>query len=61
MAYTAKQAEKDAKSLGFKEISQKGSHKKMRHADGRTVIIPVHTGDLSLGVEHTVKKSLGLK
>ena len=28
---------------GFREVSQKGSHVKMRHDDGRTVIIPMHS------------------
>lgn len=27
---------------GFRKVSQKGSHLKMRHEDGRTVIIPMH-------------------
>jgi predicted RNA binding protein YcfA (HicA-like mRNA interferase family) len=27
---------------GFREVSQKGSHLKMRHDDGRVVIIPMH-------------------
>ena len=28
--------------FGFFTVSQKGSHLKMRHFDGRTVIIPMH-------------------
>lgn len=27
---------------GFGEISQRGSHRKLRHVDGRTVIVPLH-------------------
>ena len=27
---------------GFQVVSQKGSHKKLRNADGRTVIVPIH-------------------
>ena len=27
---------------GFTEVSQRGSHRKLRHADGRTVIVPMH-------------------
>ena len=27
---------------GFKRKSQKGSHLKMRHADGRIAIVPMH-------------------
>jgi len=40
--------------LGFVIISQKGSHIKMRHSDGRTAIIPNHKsikkGTLKKGV-----------
>ena len=28
--------------VGFAEISQRGSHVKLRHPDGRTVIVPIH-------------------
>jgi predicted RNA binding protein YcfA (HicA-like mRNA interferase family) len=28
--------------LGFAEISHRGSHVKLRHADGRTAIVPLH-------------------
>lgn len=27
---------------GFAQISQRGSHVKLRHADGRTAIVPLH-------------------
>jgi predicted RNA binding protein YcfA (HicA-like mRNA interferase family) len=27
---------------GFVRVSQKGSHVKLRHADGRTAIVPMH-------------------
>lgn len=27
---------------GFVEVSQRGSHMKLRHEDGRTVIVPIH-------------------
>jgi predicted RNA binding protein YcfA (HicA-like mRNA interferase family) len=27
---------------GFVQVSQKGSHQKWRHANGRQVIVPVH-------------------
>jgi predicted RNA binding protein YcfA (HicA-like mRNA interferase family) len=29
---------------GFQVIGQKGSHVRMRHADGRVVTVPVHAG-----------------
>lgn len=27
---------------GFDQVSQRGSHVKLRHSDGRTAIIPLH-------------------
>jgi len=30
--------------LGFVEVRQRGSHKRFRHADGRTTTVPVHPG-----------------
>jgi len=30
--------------LGFKAIRQKGSHKFFRHDDGRTTVVPMHSG-----------------
>ncbi len=28
--------------LGFTEVHRKGSHVKMKHADGRVIIVPFH-------------------
>lgn len=33
------------KKLDFKFIRQKGSHMFFKHSDGRTTIIPYHSGD----------------
>ena len=34
--------------LGFREVRQRGSHKRFRHPDGRATTVPVHAGrDLS--------------
>ena len=30
---------------GFAEVRTKGSHHFMRHADGRTTVVPVHAGE----------------
>ncbi len=31
--------------IGFQIIRQKGSHVFMRHPDGRTTLVPVHSGE----------------
>ncbi|MAG78992.1 hypothetical protein CMI40_01300 [Candidatus Pacearchaeota archaeon] len=33
------------KKLGFKFIRQRGSHMFFKHSDGRTTVIPHHSGD----------------
>ena len=38
------------KKEGFKEIRQSGSHKFLRHPDGRTTVVPIHNNrDLPRG------------
>lgn len=39
------------KKLGFEEIRQHGSHKYLKHHDGRATVVPVHSGtDISRGL-----------
>lgn len=53
-AISAKKLIKALTKAGFIVSSQKGSHIKMKHADGRTVIIPNHkelkSGTLKKGI-----------
>lgn len=44
-AVTAKIIIDFLKSLGFKKIRQRGSHKFFRHPDGRTATVPDHKGE----------------
>ena len=32
------------KNLGFNEVRQKGSHKVLKHQDGRITVVPIHRG-----------------
>lgn len=48
--------------MGFNKIRQKGSHVFLRHSDGRTTVVPNHTGekiDRSL-LNKIIKKDLGI-
>ncbi|ETA66800.1 MAG: hypothetical protein PWQ75_2576 [Methanolobus sp.] len=48
---SAKKVIKALESLGFTQIRQKGSHLFMQHPDGRTTIVPIHSGkDLGKGI-----------
>jgi len=43
----------------FHKAGQKGSHVKMRHADGRTAIVPMHS-ELAPGTLRSVLRQAGL-
>ncbi len=45
--------------FGFSTVGQKGSHRKMRHADGRTAIIPMHR-ELAPGTLHSILRQSDL-
>ncbi|MEO0373156.1 MAG: type II toxin-antitoxin system HicA family toxin [Cyanobacteria bacterium P01_A01_bin.17] len=47
--------------LGFQEVRQRGSHKQMRHSDGRGTTVPCHKGrDLSPIILRQIAKDIGL-
>ena len=41
---TANELIKILNKMGFQSIRQKGSHVYLRHADGRSTVVPLHTG-----------------
>lgn len=62
MPMSAKEMIKFLKKNGFEEISQRGSHLKMKnHITGKTTIVPMHRGDLPKGTEKVILKEAGLK
>lgn len=61
MPMTPKQMIKLLKKNGFYEVSQNGSHKKLRDDLGHQTIVPMHNKDLGKGLEDTILKQAGLK
>lgn len=48
---TARKLIKTLKKLGFEEVRIKGSHRFYRHSDGRTTVVPFHSGkDIGRGL-----------
>ena len=45
---------------GFTKVSQKGSHIKLRHPDGRMVIVPHPKQDLPAGTLRNIEKQAGV-
>ena len=47
-------------SRGFVEVRQRGSHKFLRHSDGRTATVPDHRGeDLGRGILAKILRDAG--
>lgn len=62
MPMTSLEMIKYLKKNGFMEVSQNGSHIKMRNPKtGKTVIVPYHCKDLKKGMEQAILKQAGLK
>ncbi|MDR0426962.1 MAG: type II toxin-antitoxin system HicA family toxin [Clostridiales bacterium] len=62
MPLTPKQLIKLLKQNGFEEVSQNGSHLKMRNpATKKQVEIPMHSKELKKGTEQGILKGAGLK
>lgn len=62
MPMSPKEMLKLLKENGFEEISQNGSHVKLKNQEtGRTVIVPYHSKDLKKGMEQAILKQAGLK
>lgn len=62
MPMTPKEMIKHLKKNGFMEVSQNGSHVKMRNAEtGRQTIVPYHSKPMKKGLEQAILKQAGLK
>ncbi|MBA3630599.1 MAG: type II toxin-antitoxin system HicA family toxin [Actinobacteria bacterium] len=44
---------------GFAHVSQRGSHMKLRHSDGRTAIVPLHR-ELARGTLRSILRQANL-
>jgi len=51
---TAKKALKKLKKAGFIEHHQKGSHLIPKHADGKLVVLPIHSKDIPKGTLYNI-------
>jgi predicted RNA binding protein YcfA (HicA-like mRNA interferase family) len=46
--------------MGFVERKAKGAHRFYQHPDGRTTVIPFHSGELPRGTFRKILKDIGL-
>lgn len=62
MPMTPKEMIKLLKQNGFEEISQNGSHIKMKNKDnGKQTVVPLHNKSMKKGLEQAILKQAGLK
>lgn len=62
MPMTPKEMIKFLKRNGFEEVSQNGSHVKMKNIEtGKQTIVPLHNKSLKKGLESAILKQAGLK
>ena len=60
MPYSAREALKRLLRAGFTEVRQSGSHKVLRHPDGRQTYVAMHPGDIPSGTLRKIQKQAGL-
>jgi predicted RNA binding protein YcfA (HicA-like mRNA interferase family) len=58
-AVSGSAVERALRRAGFSEASRRGSHLKLRHPDGRTVIVPLHD-ELARGTLRSILRQAGL-
>ena len=46
--------------IGFEEKRQTGSHRILRHPDGRQVVVPMHPKERPMGTFRSILKQAGL-
>jgi predicted RNA binding protein YcfA (HicA-like mRNA interferase family) len=60
MPYSAREVLAKLLRGGFAEVRQKGSHKVLRHSDGRQTYVAMHPGNLPTGTFRKILKQAGL-
>jgi predicted RNA binding protein YcfA (HicA-like mRNA interferase family) len=60
MPVTAREVLAKLLRLGFVEVRQSGSHKVLRHPDGRQTYVAMHPGTLPTGTFRKILKQAGL-
>jgi predicted RNA binding protein YcfA (HicA-like mRNA interferase family) len=60
MPYSAREVLARLQRGGFREVRQSGSHKVLRHPDGRQTYVAMHPGDVPEGTFRKILKQAGL-
>ncbi|HEY3259592.1 MAG TPA: type II toxin-antitoxin system HicA family toxin [Pseudonocardiaceae bacterium] len=58
---TGREVVKALMSVGFEQVSTRGSHLKLAHPDGRRTVVPMHGGrDIPRGTLTSILRQAGL-
>lgn len=60
MPYSAREVLAKLMRAGFVEVRQSGSHKVLRHPDGRQTYVAMHPGTLPIGTFRKILKQAAL-
>lgn len=60
MPFSAREILRRLLKAGFIEVRQSGSHKVLRHPDGRMTYVAMHPGDVPTGTFRAILKQAGL-
>ncbi|MDD5249992.1 MAG: type II toxin-antitoxin system HicA family toxin [Rhodocyclaceae bacterium] len=60
MPFSAREVLRRLLKAGFAEVRQSGSHKILRHPDGRMTYVAMHPGDIPTGTFRTILKQAGV-
>lgn len=60
MPYSAREVLRRLLKAGFAEVRQSGSHKVLRHPDGRQTYVAMHPGDIPTGTYRKILKQAGI-
>jgi len=60
MPFKAREVLRRLESAGFTVRRQSGSHKVLRHPDGRQTYVPMHPGDVPSGTFRSILRQAGL-
>jgi predicted RNA binding protein YcfA (HicA-like mRNA interferase family) len=60
MPYSAREVVTKLLRAGFEEVRQTGSHKVLRHPDGKQTYVAMHPGTLPTGTFRKILKQAGL-
>ncbi|MHB8905435.1 MAG: type II toxin-antitoxin system HicA family toxin [Melioribacteraceae bacterium] len=58
--YSSKEIESVLKKLGFIFVSQKGSHGKFKHKDGRILVLPMNRKEIPIGTFRSILRQANI-